>query len=153
MTSSATAPNFYRVVYISEATDSFSESELEELLEHARVNNRRLGISGILLYEQNFFLQMIEGPARSIISLYATIRKDPRHKNIFTISEGDAVERQFGQWTMAHYKFEPGDSGFEEGYLRIMTSFQSADQLSREAAFVDQYLAQLRDLLPADSAT
>ncbi|MEM8955937.1 MAG: BLUF domain-containing protein [Verrucomicrobiota bacterium] len=153
MPDSSPAPHFYRVVYMSEATEPFSDPELDRLLEHARVNNRSLGISGILLYEDNMFLQMIEGPARSIIKLYGTIRKDPRHKNIVTISEGDAIERQFGQWTMAHYKIESDNAGAQDGYLRIMTSFQSADQLQREATFVEKYLAQLRELLPADSTT
>jgi hypothetical protein len=88
-------------------------------------------------------------PARNIIQLYSTIRKDPRHHEVTTISEGDTDSRQFGHWTMAHFRIERGDSGQEEGYLRLMTSFRSADQMQREAGFLEQYLGQLRDLLPA----
>lgn len=149
--SSNSTPQLYRVVYISEACQPFSETQLDDLLEHARVKNRDLGVSGILLYEKNHFLQMIEGPARSIIQLYGTIRKDPRHHEIITVQEGNTNTRQFGQWTMAHYKIEPGETGLEEGYLRIMTTFQSAEQLQREAGFVEQYLDQLRQLIPASS--
>jgi hypothetical protein len=145
--STNSAPQLYRVVYISEACQPFSEGQLDDLLEHARVKNRDLGVSGILLYEKDHFLQMIEGPDRSIIQLYGTIRKDPRHHDIVTISEGNIDSRQFGQWTMAHHKIEPGNSGLEEGYLRIMTTFQSAEQLGREAGFVEHYLKQLRELL------
>jgi hypothetical protein len=142
-------PGLYRLCYISEATNPLTDAQLNTLLEKARINNRDLGVTGILLYERDHFLQMIEGPARNIIQLYSTIRKDPRHHEVTTISEGDTDSRQFGHWTMAHFRIERGDSGQEEGYLRLMTSFRSADQMQREAGFLEQYLGQLRDLLPA----
>ena len=85
---------------------------------------------------------------QNVIRLYGKIRKDPRHQNIVTIDEGDAEGRQFAQWTMALFKLDSGEPGLKDGYLRLMTSYQSVDQLKKEADFVDQYLKSLRALLP-----
>ena len=86
----------YRLIYVSSAVEYFDEAALEELLAQARANNARLGITGLLLYGEGAFLQLLEGPRQSVESLYATIREDPRHTLCLVLDEEAHVPRLFG---------------------------------------------------------
>ena len=51
----------HQLVYVSAATHAFTKSELLELLNKARANNQRLGITGLLLFKDGDFIQLLEG--------------------------------------------------------------------------------------------
>jgi len=50
------------LVYVSSATELFSDTQLENLLLRSRQNNSTLGITGMLLYKDGNFMQCLEGP-------------------------------------------------------------------------------------------
>ena len=60
----------HQVVYASAAVEAFSEVQLVQLLARARTNNERLGVTGLLLYDEGSFLQVLEGDAKVIELLY-----------------------------------------------------------------------------------
>ena len=68
-----------QISYSSAAVAPFSERELTELLTIARVNNGRLGVTGMLLYHEGSFLQALEGDERVLDVLFTKISKDKRH--------------------------------------------------------------------------
>jgi hypothetical protein len=90
-----------QVVYISSATQQFSPEALEELLARARANNERSGITGILLYHDLSFLQIIEGTRDDVDRLMARIRRDPRHASLRIVQDESISERDFKSWAMA----------------------------------------------------
>ena len=51
----------FHLVYVSSAVRPFSKSELVELLNVTRDNNSRLGVTGMLLYRDGNFMQVLEG--------------------------------------------------------------------------------------------
>jgi hypothetical protein len=63
-------------------------------------DNRALGITGALMYENNTFGQVIEGPEKVINALWHKIQKDDRHKNVHLILSKPISERSFSKWTM-----------------------------------------------------
>jgi len=63
-------------------------------------NNQALGITGALIYENNKFGQVIEGPEKDIEDLWHKIQKDSRHKNVRLIESKPIIERNFSKWTM-----------------------------------------------------
>ena len=63
--------------------------------------NRRLEITGHLLYTEEIFVQCIEGPSESIESLWQSLHRDERHHEIELIARGPLQERRFGDWSMA----------------------------------------------------
>ena len=67
--------------YASAATVEFSDDDLRELLAKSRSNNMAAGITGMLLYHEGSFLQVLEGPSEAVEHLYARIRRDKRHGN------------------------------------------------------------------------
>ena len=90
----------HQVIYSSAAVAPFSESELTELLVAARVNNGRLGVTGILLYHEGSFLQALEGDELVLKSLYEKIGKDKRHHRLVTLLRRQVDARHFDQWQM-----------------------------------------------------
>jgi hypothetical protein len=89
-----------QLIYRSAARTPFSQRQLTELLTHARDNNLRLGMTGMLLYDDGSFLQVLEGEPEQLLPLYASILLDPRHHGITKLLEREIEERQFGDWQM-----------------------------------------------------
>ena len=54
------------LIYGSAAVDPFTEPELIALLEKSRANNQSLGVTGMLVYRDGNFLQVLEGEAEQV---------------------------------------------------------------------------------------
>lgn len=93
--------SLYYLVYVSSATRLMEETDLAELLLQTRENNARKNITGMLLYKNGSFMQVIEGEEADVTSVHNKILKDSRHKGIITLLRGALKERQFSEWSMA----------------------------------------------------
>ncbi len=89
-----------RVIYCSQATHDVSPDELVELLEKSRRNNERVGLSGMLLYSSQSFLQVLEGDAVALQQTYARITADERHDNLRLLLDAEVAAPLFPDWTM-----------------------------------------------------
>ena len=87
-------------IYSSAATIEFAEYEIPQLLEKTRAANAARGISGMLLYIEGSFFQVLEGASATVDALYQTISADPRHKHVTLIIREPITQRSFGEWTM-----------------------------------------------------
>ena len=74
--------------------------ELVALLELSRGNNERAGLSGMLLYSSQSFLQVLEGEEGPLRATYARILADDRHMNLRMLSNADVPAPMFPDWTM-----------------------------------------------------
>ncbi|EHL29273.1 BLUF domain-containing protein [Legionella drancourtii] len=89
-----------QIIYASIANINFDDTNLIELLTEAREKNSHLNVTGMLLYCDYNFFQIIEGQERIIQTLFKNIKNDPRHKNVTTIVEEPIQSRSFAKWTM-----------------------------------------------------
>ena len=67
--------NQIHLIYVSEATVVFEREDLHKLLAKARKNNNALGITGVLLYVDGFFLQVLEGNEGTVLKVYEKIKR------------------------------------------------------------------------------
>lgn len=88
------------LIYLSTAVNLFDDQSILDLLEKSRTRNAANNITGILLYHEGNFIQLLEGDADDVDATLTRISKDPQHKNIIVIDEGDLGERNFGNWSM-----------------------------------------------------
>ena len=93
----------YEIIYMSSATKLLSEEEVNYLLVQARHFNYVNYITGVLLYIEGDFLQVIEGHKETINALFEKIKKDKRHKGIIVVYEGEKEKRQFSDWSMGFH--------------------------------------------------
>ena len=116
------------LVYASRMVDTTTPQGLEEILAVSRERNPKVGITGVLCYDPDFFLQWIEGPRDAVNALYHKIYKDPRHTDVIMIDYNEVPARQFSSWAMAYIsarkldkslvqKYCPGD-GFDPYEMR-----------------------------------
>jgi len=87
-------------IYASAATRDFSAAELTELLETARSNNERLGVTGLLLYVEGNFFQVLEGKSSAVKQIYEKILMDKRHTRITRIISETISRPAFTEWSM-----------------------------------------------------
>lgn len=94
------------LTYQSRAVSRPSESDLGQLVAQARERNRRLGVTGMLLYENGRFLQTLEGPPAGLSAVWASIRRDERHRDIEVLTEHMVSSRLFSDWDLLLYSRE-----------------------------------------------
>jgi len=70
------------------------------LTKACRESNRLNEITGILSYQDGYFLQYIEGPSKQIDRLIVKISSDKRHENIQLLMNSDIAQRNFSTWSM-----------------------------------------------------
>ncbi|MEZ4403411.1 MAG: diguanylate phosphodiesterase [Kofleriaceae bacterium] len=88
------------VIYCSAARQLMAEAALVEVLERSRDNNASRGITGMLLYAEGSFFQVLEGEAAQVDELFTRISADPRHGDVVTIIREPIARRTFAEWTM-----------------------------------------------------
>jgi len=88
--------------YVSSAVLQFRESTLQDLVEQCQADNKRLGVTGVLVYSDGNFMQVIEGPDLVTHALYDQIKRDNRHRDVTSINTQPLEVREFQDWSMAH---------------------------------------------------
>lgn len=91
----------YQLIYASQSVHYFAKPEINTLVNHANERNRALGITGILIYLDGEFIQLLEGEKDKVHFLMAMIEKDSRHHSINILKQHEIEKRQFKQWNMA----------------------------------------------------
>jgi hypothetical protein len=110
-----------QLIYTSEAKNNFSPSELQNLLLTARRNNDRDAITGMLLYEDGTFLQVLEGENEVIESTYQRIAADKRHHKIMLIARFEIDHRSFHDWEMGFFDASGGKLLQLPGYSNFLS--------------------------------
>ena len=91
-----------RLLYASRPAAPLTAEVVESILVHSRAHNAQLGVTGILCYDREIFLQVLEGGRDEVCELYNTIVRDSRHTQARILSFEEITERRFGHWTMGH---------------------------------------------------
>ena len=110
----------FQLVYISSASQPFSEDDLVALLTQARQNNTAHGLTGMLLYKDGNFMQALEGDEREVRALEARIAVDRRHQGMVTLTTGHSPQRQFSDWTMGFYDLIAPAGDLPPGYTEFL---------------------------------
>ena len=100
-----------RCVYASRASTNLTSAVVENILERSRTNNPASGITGVLCYSGDVFIQVLEGGRDEVCELYNSIVRDQRHSNVRMLIFEEIRERKFCNWTMGHVdlsKINPG---------------------------------------------
>ena len=90
----------FQLVYRSTASQEFWPNDLFALVEKARTKNAARGITGMLLFHKNQFLQLLEGSEAAVRACFEVLRRDARHRDIKVLLTDEVQERCFPEWTM-----------------------------------------------------
>jgi len=134
----------YRLVYVSAATVHFSKADLLELLSKARENNQARGITGMLLYKDGDFLQLIEGEQSAVKSLFDLIKTDPRHQGTIVVEEEETDDRIFDSWSMGFRDLSDPEVQKLPGYSQYMNTPLVAERLANHPSAALQLLSMFK---------
>jgi hypothetical protein len=90
----------HQLLYVSNTAHNLTVGDLDNILTTSRRNNAMLGITGLLLFIEGGFLQILEGEERAVRELYARVATDPRHANPHLMLDREIPVRAFPQWSM-----------------------------------------------------
>nr|WP_249661132.1 BLUF domain-containing protein [Variovorax sp. PCZ-1] len=130
------------MIYGSQIAPQLELPEIFSILKQAQVHNARAGISGVLLFNTRFFMQLLEGPELAVDQLYSRIEQDKRHVGIKLISRQTIKQRAFQHWSMA--LVTPGVNNLE-----ILQKYCKSQDFSPLALSANQARGLLNELTAA----
>ena len=137
----------YRIIYLSSAKKLMSELELDTLLKTSRSNNKKQGITGLLLYFEGDFMQVIEGEEQNVRNLFQNILQDNRHSNIICVFSKNVDGREFSDWSMNFSASSYADLNKIKEFENINRNFLFKLNDKTILAFLDTFLRYHRILV------
>lgn len=120
------------LVYISAAEYLMEDEDLRDILEASRRNNTKLGVTGLLLYHEGNFIQVLEGDKAVIGELYDKISIDNRHAYIFKMVQGQLDKRNFPDWSMGFKTLTTAEFNQLNGFRELeKDTFTSPDDTGK----------------------
>ncbi|WP_280153096.1 BLUF domain-containing protein [Piscinibacter sp. XHJ-5] len=89
-----------RLIYASRAAQAVNHDTLVAVMKAARAHNASAGITGVLIFTDGVFLQLLEGGRNAVSALYNKITRDARHHDVVLLSYDEVPERRFSGWAM-----------------------------------------------------
>ena len=128
------------LIYASTAVHKMNRQELLNILHEARNKNKRLDITGLLLYKDGNFMQVLEGEYKAVSELYETIEGDPRHIGVHLLIKRPIDERTFGDWQMAFVDIAEVNVNELDGYNDFLENpFQQIEDTSLAYTFLNTF--------------
>ncbi|MFN4353476.1 BLUF domain-containing protein [Parvibaculum sp.] len=135
----------YQIAYMSAARPGMSDAEVHDILRASTANNRRDGLSGMLLLVDGTFFQVLEGEREMVEQTYRRILTDARHSALLRVLERNREERSFPDWTMGFEKVFHGDPGGE--FLPVdagdLTQNPNVELLRKQAPEIISFMRSL----------
>lgn len=75
--------------------------EFESVLANAQVVTDNGAVTGAMVFNEDWFIQLLEGDEAAVKERYERNLLDPRHKEVELLFEGETPERRFSNWSMA----------------------------------------------------
>jgi hypothetical protein len=123
-----------QLFYVSRAAEACHSVAIQDILQMARRNNRKLDITGCLLYSGRHFAQVLEGDERQVLPLARRIADDPRHTHLQVLMESRRADREYGEWSMGYLH----DLALED---QLTALFQSQ---SRDPGLVAELMSRMK---------
>ncbi len=116
----------YAISYVSSVNSNLTEDDILKVLKYTKNWNNEHGITGILLYSDGNFFQVLEGEKELLKSLLSRIIKDERHTNVMVIFEKEVSETKFDD--------------YQSDFISLDSRFQSKN--------IELYFSQIEKLNP-----
>ena len=125
----------FHLGYVSTEAIKFSDEALVALLGEARSANTDRDVTGLLLYREGSFYQVLEGSESAVMATFQDIEGDPRHKEVRVLFNGETDAREFADWKMGFLNLDGVDvdtlSGFSDFMTRDAQPQEFLENLSR----------------------
>jgi hypothetical protein len=125
-----------RLTYISKYRVHYGDKkpfeELHDILNSARRNNSTKNVTGALIFDDEWFVQALEGESDDVMSILRKVEADHRHIDVKIIETATVPSRCFGNWWMGGLVRSGKTASLFVPYLvdgRFDPSHMTADQI------------------------
>lgn len=110
-----------RLIYTSRLSVNFTNDafieQLSSILNASTRHNQVEDITGALIFDNNWFVQVLEGSRDKVWSLFKKIERDSRHTAVIPVDISMVSGRRFGQWWMGCAERNSGNEALFARYL------------------------------------
>ena len=143
----------YQIIYSSESSTPMQLDDLEDILEHARIWNATVGITGALVYADGVFLQILEGDRVKVQALMMKIMADLRHETVIVLRECEIPFALFGSWQMAYVSATPAQVAAWAGLSIAPGTDEAYSSIGEDPHRAEQFAQSILALLKPESPT
>lgn len=90
------------LIYTSVAHADGNDEDVKNILASSQRNNAALSVTGLLLFDGQRYIQILEGDSTNVDSLFEVISQDSRHHDLELLHKGQVKGRSFENWRMAY---------------------------------------------------
>jgi len=134
-----------QTAYVSHAAETMTQEALLSLLQQCLANNEASGVTGMLLYGNETFLQVLEGEEAVLDGVVDKISKDPRHSKIRFLYRKPLERRQYADWSMGFKRVSAQDLRSIDGAANFGAQDFNFDYLIEHEAVVDTLMEHFRE--------
>jgi hypothetical protein len=131
-----------QLIYVSSEKRPLSDDELDKILESCVRQNTLSGVTGMLLYSEGNFLQVLEGSEAAIEETYQRICQDARHTNFFLLSKEEIPQREFSAWQMGFRRLSKLDAKNSPDYAPLFENGFDPQQLTTQSGLAAEMMRE-----------
>ena len=110
----------FHLINVSTAVVPMTDHDLAQLLEQCRSRNEQNRMTGMLLYKNGHFMQVLEGEEADVKKIFGDIVIDKRHKSVDVLRSEYIQHRNFPDWTMGFANIDELDPSTKPGATRFL---------------------------------
>ena len=119
------------------------KSHLYMILRQARLNNKLSNVTGLLVFVDGMFLQVLEGEESTVKNIFETIKNDKRHSHINIWFESNVKDRAFPNWEMAYASPSARDLATWSGLNNTTTIQETISSIEKNKNLAPKILIEL----------
>ncbi|MFM2152211.1 MAG: Blue light- and temperature-regulated antirepressor YcgF [Pseudomonadota bacterium] len=137
-----------RFAYVARYAGHDIRRDLEEIIGTSQFNNVRDDLTGVLVYDDGHFIQLLEGPGHNVTKLMMRVLSDPRAADVAVLFYELVDHRAIGEFTMLPLRLDLARNigtlsfQFREAYRKVAKSHD-----------IDGLLKLLRGIIDRTSQT
>jgi hypothetical protein len=141
--------SLHRIVYLSTAVGVLRADELDRIYLRANAANAAADITGLMLFYEGVFLQVLEGTPAGVSSLMERIRRDRRHANITVVESGPITQRYFASSPMQLITGRNLSAGEKQAFSQLRKAVSQRPNFQAADHGLSAFLASFAAIRPA----
>jgi hypothetical protein len=135
----------FHLVYFSHASEDIAFSDIQNILQNSRAYNAAIDVTGLLIFRDGHFVQLLEGCEKDVKEVLGKILLDKRNHGLRVLAQFSTDERFFEDWSMAYVD---GDISVNETEELVKLCDEAAKQGLCAKKKLIQFLHRFRDSSP-----
>lgn len=141
----------HQLIYSSLSAIPMQRDELQALLDHAQRANSAKNITGVLVYVDGHFLQVLEGERLVVEALLERISRDVRHEAVSLLQASEIAVPMFSKWDMAFVAATPEQVAQWVGFSSKARPAELFEDMRRDRQSAMQVVRQILTVLSGET--